>query len=157
MLFPAAAETRQYALKSAPLRRVRFAEGDVVQSHAGEDFTVVSVEEANGLLVYKTDKRDLPEAELSDSISFSKPEDRLTAGQVDELGSYDLRIKGLQHRSRMRQSRCEATWVAGWISSRTRCLLLAKWAAVWCPACCWQMKWVWARPLRHCSSCTACT
>ncbi|WP_050029339.1 RNA polymerase-associated protein RapA [Verrucomicrobium sp. BvORR034] len=104
VLFPAAAETRQYALKSAPLRRVRFAEGDVVQSHAGEDFTVVSVEEANGLLVYKTDKRDLPEAELSDSISFSKPEDRLTAGQVDELGSYDLRIKGLQHRSRMRQS-----------------------------------------------------
>ena len=104
VLFPAAAETRQYALKSSPLRRVRFKEGDVVQSHAGDELTVQSVEEVNGLLVYKTDKRDLPEAELSDSISFSKPEDRLLAGQVDELASYDLRVKALQHRSRMRQS-----------------------------------------------------
>lgn len=104
VLFPAAAETRQYALQSAPLRRVKFAEGDKIKTHAGEDFIVTAVEARAGLLVYTASAREIPEAELSDSISFSKPEDRLLAGQVDELASFDLRADALQRRSRNRQS-----------------------------------------------------
>ncbi|MEI6534817.1 MAG: RNA polymerase-binding ATPase, partial [Verrucomicrobiaceae bacterium] len=104
MLFPAANELRQYALKTAPLRRVEFKEGDRIQSHAGEEFVVNAVEEKNGLLVYQTDKRPVPEAELSDAISFSKPDDRLLGGQVDDFRTFELRIEALQRRCEMRKS-----------------------------------------------------
>ncbi|TLD70672.1 RNA polymerase-binding ATPase [Phragmitibacter flavus] len=104
VLFPAANEHRQYAIKSAPLRRVQFKEGDHVQSHSGDDFVVQSIEERNGLLTYKTDKRDLPEAELSDAISFSAPEERLLLGQIDDTASFNLRLKALEQFSAIRHS-----------------------------------------------------
>src|SRR5258708_39919896 len=75
VFFPAANENRQYALKSAPLRRVRFSEGDRIKAHDGADLLVAKVEERAGLFVYCTDGREVTEAELSDTISFSKPED----------------------------------------------------------------------------------
>ncbi len=104
VLFPAASETRQYALQSAPLRRVKFADGDKIKTHAGEEFAVTAVETRAGLLVYVAAEREIPEAELSDLISFSKPEDRLLAGQVDDLATFDLRVESLHRRSRNRQS-----------------------------------------------------
>lgn len=104
VLFPAASETRQYALQSAPLRRVKFADGDKIKTHAGDEFSVTAVEERNGLLVYQTGKREIPEAELSDLISFSKPEDRLMAGQVDDLATFDLRVAALHRRCQTQQS-----------------------------------------------------
>lgn len=104
VFFPAASEHRQYALNSAPLRRVRFDEGDRIQSHDGEDLFVHSVEEREGLLVYKTRDREVAEAELSDAISFSKPEERLLGGQVDDLRSFDLRVESLFHQNRIRKS-----------------------------------------------------
>ncbi len=102
--FPAASEQRQYALKSAPLRRVEFKEGDKVKLHGGEQFVVTTVEPRKGLLVYHAGAREIQEAELSDTISFSKPEDRLFAGQVDELRTFDLRVEALRRRSEYRQS-----------------------------------------------------
>src|SRR4051812_10975235 len=48
VLFPAANEMRQYALKTAPLRRVKFQEGDTIKTHDGVQFTVDSVQERNG-------------------------------------------------------------------------------------------------------------
>jgi len=104
VFYPAAGELRQYALKSAPLRRVHFKEGDHIKSHDGADLIVERVEEKDGLLIYHAADRSLPEAELSDSISFSKPEDRLMAGIVDELDVFDLRVEALQRRCEMRQS-----------------------------------------------------
>ena len=104
VLFPAANEMRQYALKTAPLRRVQFKEGDTVKSHAGDEFVVASVVEEKGLLIYHTNKRALPEAELSDAISFSKPEDRLFGGQVDDFRTFELRVEALQRRCALRQS-----------------------------------------------------
>ena len=47
----------------------------------GESLAVTSVEERGGLLVYQAAGREVAEAELSDTISFSKPEDRLLIGQ----------------------------------------------------------------------------
>ncbi len=104
VLFPAANEHRQYALKTSPLRRVRFKEGDHVKSHDGADLVVESLTETNGLITYHTDKQDLPEAGLSDAISFSTPEDRMLTGQVDDLRTFDLRVQALQQRSQLRHS-----------------------------------------------------
>lgn len=104
VLFPAANEMRQYALKTAPLRRVKFHEGDTIKTHDGAEFVVDAVEERKGLLVYLTIKREVAEAELSDSISFSKPEDRLLGGQTDDLRTFALRVESLQQRSRIRHS-----------------------------------------------------
>ncbi len=104
VLFPAAQEQRQYALKSAPLRRVQFKEGDRIKLHAGEHLSVDAVEDRRGLLFYRCGEREIAEAELSDTISFSKPEDRLMGGQVDDLHTFQLRVEALHRRSQMRQS-----------------------------------------------------
>ncbi|HYR58856.1 MAG TPA: SNF2-related protein, partial [Chthoniobacteraceae bacterium] len=97
--FPAASEQRQYALKSAPLRRVEFKEADRIKLHSGEQLVVSAVEDRKGLLVYRAGERDVAEAELCDTISFSKPEDRLLAGQVDDLRTFELRVRALHRRS----------------------------------------------------------
>ncbi len=44
------------------------------------------------------------ETELSDAISFSKPEERLHGGSVDEPADFDLRGEALRHRAAMRRS-----------------------------------------------------
>ncbi len=104
MHFPAASEQRQYALKSAPLRRVAFAEGDKIKLHSGEELVVEAVEERAGLLTYRGAGRTAAEAELSDTISFSQPEERLLVGQVDELHTFDLRAEALRRRSENRKA-----------------------------------------------------
>ena len=104
IFFPAANELRQYALKSAPLQRVHFQEGDTIKTHTGEPFTVTAVAEKAGLLVYRCGKTDIPEAQLADTISFSKPEDRLLAGQIDDVRTADLRAEALKFRSEMQKS-----------------------------------------------------
>src|SRR5580698_4347786 len=98
VFFPAANELRQYALESAPIRRVVFNEGDRIKSHEGDDLVVEGVENRDGLLVYKTNGRDILEEELSNTLSFSRPEDRLFGGQVDELRMFDLRVEALNRR-----------------------------------------------------------
>ena len=113
MHFPAASEQRQYALKSAPLRRVAFAEGDKIKLHSGEEMVVAAVEDRAGLLTYRCTGRAVAEAELSDTISFSQPEERLLIGQVDELPTFDLRAEALRRRSENRQ-----TPVRGFVGGR---------------------------------------
>jgi ATP-dependent helicase HepA len=103
--FPAAGETRCYAFESAPLRRVRFEPGDQIEAKLGAAVEVLAVREDAGLLVYETGLGPVPEAELSDAISFSKPEERLIGGKVDEPGDFDLRGEALRRRAEMRRSR----------------------------------------------------
>jgi ATP-dependent helicase HepA len=104
VFFPAANERRQYSTESAPLRRVRFAAGDAIALSDGRNVVVTAVEEKAGLLVYKTAGGDVLEAMLSNTTSFSRPEDRLFAGQVDELFTFDLRMRALRRRCELRQS-----------------------------------------------------
>ncbi len=104
VFFHAAGEQRQYAIESAPLRRVRFAAGDKIKSRQGTDLLVDSVEENGGLLVYRHTRGELAEADLSDAISFSKPEDRLFGGHVDDLRIFDLRVEALRRRCDLRSS-----------------------------------------------------
>jgi len=104
IVFPAAGEQRCYALASAPLRRVRFLPGDRIKTHAGVEMTVERVREENGLRIHETDVGDVAEAELSDAISFSKPEERLFGGKLDDLDAFELRGEALERRAAMRRS-----------------------------------------------------
>lgn len=109
VLYPATGDTRQYALRNAPLTRVRFVPGDEVTHFEGWKLTVREVEDTDGLLTYhgldeQHQPRTLPETELSNFIQFRLASDRLFAGQIDPLNWFSLRYHTLEHRSRLLQS-----------------------------------------------------
>ena len=83
LLYRATGTLRQYATGSAPIKRVEFRAGDTIRIHDGSSLAVERVETRDGILVYIGEGREVPETELSDTLSFCKPEDRLFAGQVD--------------------------------------------------------------------------
>ncbi len=113
VVFGASAETREYTLDNAPLRRVRFRVGDTIKSHDDLSFIVQSLCERNGLIHYRGDEQELCETGLSDTISFNKPEERLLAGKVDRPELFALRVSALQQQHRRRQSR-----VRGFVGGR---------------------------------------
>ena len=102
--FGASDETREYARDNAPLRRVRFRVGDTIKSRADAELAVQSIGERGGLMFYQGGGHELCETELSDAISFGKPEQRLLAGQVDGTELFDLRVAALEQQHRRRQS-----------------------------------------------------
>ena len=102
--FPASDETRLYAAAHAPIKRVAFRAGDTIRSADGRTLVVESVEEADGLLTYRGASGAVAETELADTISFSKPEDRLAAGHVDRSETFSLRYETLRHLGAARQS-----------------------------------------------------
>ncbi|WP_225774968.1 RNA polymerase-associated protein RapA [Pseudomonas sp. Marseille-Q5115] len=109
VLYPSTGDTRQYALRNAPLTRVRFSPGDLITHFEGWKLTVREVEDVDGLLVYhgfnaQHEPRTLPETQLSNFIQFRLPSDRLFAGQIDPLQWFSLRYNTLQHSSRLTQS-----------------------------------------------------
>ena len=109
VLYPATGDTRQYALRNAPLTRVRFALGDEITHFEGWKLTVQEVEDVDGLLVYhginaQHEPCSLPETQLSNFIQFRLASDRLFAGQIDPRGWFALRYHSLEHRSRLLQS-----------------------------------------------------
>ena len=104
VMFPAANERRQYALETAPLRRVALKAGETLETHDGDVMEVDEVLGRDGLLVYLCGNREVEESELSDTMSFSKPEDRLLGGHVDDLRTYDLRVEALQRQCQVMKS-----------------------------------------------------
>jgi ATP-dependent helicase HepA len=102
--FPAADEIRIYATETAPLRRVKFQVGDKLTIHSGSERIVESVREECGLRIYHTDGGVVLEADLSDVMSFSKPEERLFGGVLDAHGDFDLRGEALRRRAEMQRS-----------------------------------------------------
>lgn len=113
MAFGASDETREYARDNAPLRRVRFRAGDAIKSHDEQPLTVQSVAERGGLIFYHADGQELCETELSDAISFNKPQERLLAGQLDPTEAFDLRVAALGHQHHRRKSK-----VRGFVGGR---------------------------------------
>ncbi len=67
MLFTATGESRQYAIKDAPLTRVVFNEGDVVPSHEGFSITITEVVEDNNLYTYIGHRVDTNELVTEDN------------------------------------------------------------------------------------------
>lgn len=151
VLYPATGDTRQYALRNAPLTRVRFSPGDSITHFEGWKMTVQEVDDVDGLLVYhglngQNEQVTLPETQLSNFIQFRLASDRLFAGQIDPLAWFSLRYHTLEHTSRQLQSSLWA-WVA---CARNRlltnCTLPAKSLTVLRHGYCWPTKWAWARP-----------
>ena len=105
VVFGASAETREYARDNAPLRRVRFRAGDAIENHEAGTLKVESVRERDGLIFYRGGGLEWCETELSDAISFNKPEDRLLAGQLDAPEVFDLRLAALKHQHSRRKSK----------------------------------------------------
>ena len=101
ILFPAADERRLYSLESSHLRRVAFRKSDRITLHDGREMIVRDVVEENGLLVYQTDEQPVPETDLSDTISFSAPIERLLGGQTSFLQAFELRTEALERWSSM--------------------------------------------------------
>ncbi len=111
--FPASDCARLYAVSSAPLKRVEFNEGDVIQSRDGLSRTIKSKSVKDGLFIYHCDDIDLPETELKDSISFTTPKERLLSGLTDTNSDFNLRYRALDFQYRILRSR-----VRGFIGGR---------------------------------------
>lgn len=104
LFFAATGERKVFALASAPVLRVRFKKGDEVLLRSGESIQIEEVSEAGGLLSYLAGGKEYPEQELDDAISFSKPDDRLLGGQVDDLRTFHLRVESLFRAAKIRES-----------------------------------------------------
>ncbi|MBY4677319.1 RNA polymerase-associated protein RapA [Marinobacterium arenosum] len=107
--FPAAEEERTYALDNAPLSRVIYPVGEQISTSDGASLEVLERMENNGCYIYMTESeageaRIVPEQELAASVQFSRPQDRLFAGQVDKHRAFKLRIDTLEHQHRLNGS-----------------------------------------------------
>ncbi|MGF1843994.1 RNA polymerase-associated protein RapA [Vibrio clamense] len=114
LMFAASEENRLYARTEAPVTRVTFNVGDVVESQEGWSLNVEQVIEDKGLFTYIGKREDNGEEEialreifLSNQIRFNKPQDKLFAGQIDRMDNFVLRYRALsnqfeQHKSPMR-------------------------------------------------------
>lgn len=99
--FPAAKVDRRYGAQTAPLRRIRFVEGDEVKSQDGSSFIVESTKEDKGIVTYFGEGKSLSESQLADTLSFSKPEERLFAGNIDSNEMFKLRYDVLLNQRKL--------------------------------------------------------
>ena len=102
IIFPAVDETRVYAIDNAPLNRVKYPVGEMIQTEEGASHTVTGHSEHNHCIVYQyIDKKGkevgMHELELDSFAQFSQPQDRLFAGQVDKNKHFQLRVETLDH------------------------------------------------------------
>ena len=107
--FPAANEKRTYAVDIAPLSRVRYEVEQQVSNQEGQTIVITEVEEHNGCLIYLgVDENEqiivLPELELDSFVQFSKPQERLFAGQIDKNRAFALRFDTLRYFRQLQQS-----------------------------------------------------
>ncbi len=99
ILFLASGEKRTYGSKGAPLKRVIFTANDEITLRGGEKFLVVSIGVVGDIIHYKVyDPKqnieiEVDERELSDAISFNRPEERLFNSESDILDLFNLRFK----------------------------------------------------------------
>lgn len=98
LFFPAVEESRTYASDNAPLSRIVFTSGERMEVNTGEQVTIIDSIEQLGTLIYhcKDDTGEefvIPEQRIASDIHFTKPWQRLYAGQIDRHGFYKLRVK----------------------------------------------------------------
>ena len=98
IVFPSSETTRVYTIEAPPLTRVRFSIGDILKTQEGKSFIVEDLTEKDGIVVYLSKGKKIDESRLSDSLTFSKPIDRLLNAQVDDKGLYNLRHRALYRR-----------------------------------------------------------
>jgi ATP-dependent helicase HepA len=93
ILFPQSEETRVYAKQSAPLSRVIFKAGDVINDQDGNQYTVTEAEQTAGVFKYHVAEHDKPimETRLAANITLAKPLERLLASRIHQNDWYELR------------------------------------------------------------------
>lgn len=93
ILFPQSEETRVYAKQSAPLSRVIFKAGDVINDQDGNHYTVAEAEQTAGVFKYHVVEHDKPimETRLAANITLAKPLERLLASRIHQNDWYELR------------------------------------------------------------------
>lgn len=120
--FPAAGEKRVYAIDNAPLSRVRYEVGQQISNTEGQQLLITQVEEHNDCLIYLgSDENDqvivVPELDLNSFVQFSKPQERLFAGQIDKNRAFQLRLDTLRHYRELQKNP-----VAGLLGARIQLL-----------------------------------
>lgn len=107
--FPAAGERRTYAFKNAPLSRVIYHAGEQIRNEEGRLLTITEVHDHQGCKIYMAEDNSgqevaVPELDLDSFVQFSKPQDRLFAGQIDKNRAFRLRCQTLKHINQLQQS-----------------------------------------------------
>lgn len=113
LLFPASCEARLYAPANAPIKRVEFRAGDTIHSQKGDVVVIEEVTVEEGIITYIGGGIEILEMDLADTISFSKPEDRLIGGQIDQSSAFNLRYEAIRRQAQAKQSD-----VAGFVGGR---------------------------------------
>jgi len=109
--FPAVNDVRCYRSMGAPVDRFELSVGDTAKSEKGMSFTVESVSEVNGLLVYKGRAgRSMKESELNAKISIARPADLFRALMENRVSNSSQ----FQRRQSAMELSCK------WISSPVR-------------------------------------
>lgn len=103
--FPAAGERRVYASDNAPLSRVIYNIGETIASDDGVVLKIVERHDNAGCIIYggtspEGEAAIIAELDLDSFVQFSRPLDRLFAGQIDKNASYLLRKQSLLHQHR---------------------------------------------------------
>ena len=101
--FPAAEEQRTYATDNAPLSRVQYSVDERVSTDEGVSFVITErIEEYNCFVYIGVDDTGrtirIDEEALDSRVQFSKPQDRLFAGQIDNNRLFELRVRTLRYR-----------------------------------------------------------
>ncbi len=108
IVFLASGDTRTYSLSSAPIKRVQFKPGEMVDSHEQWTLRIESTKEEAGLITYFGQRDDqqavLHESELSNFMQFSQPLDRLFASQIDSNKWFSLRQQALKQKHALLES-----------------------------------------------------
>jgi ATP-dependent helicase HepA len=102
--FPATDIHRMYSIETAPIRRVAFRVGDRVNLQNGHSFVIKEINKTDHLLSYYDGEQYYPEMDISHVLVLNTPEDKLSAGQLDYLQTYLLRLETLFVRHRFRKS-----------------------------------------------------
>jgi len=102
--FPGRAVTRRYATQAPPLERALLTVGQRVRGTDGVEFCIEEIIEDGPLLHYRGEGCQLCETDLDASLDVATPENRLSAGQVDDHRLFDLRLRALDLRHRMLSS-----------------------------------------------------
>jgi ATP-dependent helicase HepA len=104
IVFRASGTTRVYSIESARLKRVQFRVGETVRGEGEREFKITDLKEEGGLIVYHSNGHAIPETLLSDSLSLSAPRERLLAGHIDDIRTFELRFRALQALHQTRSS-----------------------------------------------------
>ncbi|MCG6116820.1 MAG: RNA polymerase-associated protein RapA [Aquimonas sp.] len=102
IVFTGSGVVRQYAMDTAPLSRAEFRVGDRLRAE-GVEYTVESVDTADGLYVYGVGDRQIHEGLLDPEQPVSQADARLLSGRVDRSPAFELRREALRRRADARR------------------------------------------------------